>query len=81
MTINLELPPDVEARFLAEAQHKGVPVAEVIQAHLVRSRAPAAEPSAMTPEQRAKALDELFDNMAVPAGIQEAAFHRENWYR
>jgi hypothetical protein len=34
MTITLELPPDLEARFLAEANATGVPVSEVVRAHL-----------------------------------------------
>ena len=30
MTITLELPPDLEARFVAEAKAMGVPVEEVV---------------------------------------------------
>ena len=32
--ITLDLPPDLEARFLAESKAQGLPVAEVIKAHL-----------------------------------------------
>ena len=34
MTITLELPPDLEERFLAEAKAKGVPIGEVVKAYL-----------------------------------------------
>jgi hypothetical protein len=37
--------------------------------------------SPLSLEQRVEALDELFDSIKVPAGVQEGAFHRENWYR
>ena len=81
MTITLELPPEIEARFVAEARDKGVPVVEIVKAHLIRSNAPVPDAAAMmSPGEREKALDELFDSVPTPAGIREEAFHRENWY-
>ena len=40
MTITLELPPEVEARLLAEAQNKGVPIGEVIKDYLIQHAPP-----------------------------------------
>jgi hypothetical protein len=34
MTITLELPPDLEARFLAEAKAKGLPIGDVVKSYL-----------------------------------------------
>jgi hypothetical protein len=81
MTVTLDLPPEIEARFIAEARQKGVPVAEVIKGHLVLSHSPVSDAPKMTAEERERALDEFFDSVDAPTGIQEAAFHRENWYR
>jgi hypothetical protein len=39
VTITLELPPDLEARFLAEAKAKGVPIGEVVKAYLYHAPA------------------------------------------
>jgi len=35
MTITLELPPEIEARIVAEARDRGVPVADVIRDRLI----------------------------------------------
>jgi hypothetical protein len=37
MTITLELPPEFEARFVAEASAKGVSVGEVVSAYLIHA--------------------------------------------
>ena len=53
MTITLDLPPDLEARFAAEDKTKGLPVDEVVTAHLYRTpplRA-SGQPSAMDVEK------------------------------
>jgi hypothetical protein len=81
VTITLELPPELESQLVAEASDKGIPLAEVIRLHLAMSHASGVRTGQMTTLQRERALDELFDSMAAPAGIRESAFHRENWYR
>jgi len=81
MTVTLDLPPDVEARLIAEAEHKGVPVSEVIKAHLSVAQPSDGALAEATSAERDGALDELLDSLDVPSGVREAAFHRENWYR
>ena len=81
MTVTIKVPPEVEKRLIAEAQRKGVSVGEIVTAYLVQSAFPPLEASSMNPKEREKALDALFDNLSVPTGIQDGAFHRENWYR
>ena len=82
MTITLELPPEVEAQFLAEAREQGVSLSEIVQAHLIRSHSLAeGVPSRLGIEEKERLLDELFDDIDAPSGVQEGAFHRESWYR
>ena len=79
MTITLELPPEVEARLLAEAQNKGVPVGEVIKAYLIQQAPPLKQQ--MSAEELDQALDEIADSL--PKGIpplSDEAMSRERIY-
>lgn len=80
MTITLDLPPEIEARFINEARDKGIPVADIVKAHLMREYAPGSVQHQIGPEEWDKQLDHLFDDLDAPAGVQEGAFHRKNWY-
>ncbi len=67
MTITLELPPEIEARFVAEAEAKGVPVDDVVKAYLIHHA-----PSVRPPKQLAsEEVDRRFDEAAdlIPEGI------------
>jgi hypothetical protein len=80
LTITLELPPDLEARLVAEAKAKGVPVDEVIKAYLYH--APHAR---STGRISAAELDRCFDEAAdvIPEGtapLSEEAVSRESIY-
>ena len=80
MTITLELPPELEARFLAEANAQGVPVVEVVKAYLYHV---APEPSSkpVTAEEVDRGLDEAAD--LVPESIpplSDQAMSRESIY-
>ena len=44
MTITVELPPDVESRFKAEAEGRGVSVAQLVEEFLVSHAFPASRP-------------------------------------
>ena len=81
MTVTLELPQEIESRLVAEARAKGVSLADVVTAHLIGNDPPSAESIRKTPEEWGHELDRMFDDVAVPTGISEGAFHRENWYR
>ena len=79
MTITLELPPEVEARLLAEAQNKGVPVGEVIKDYLIQHAPPLKQQ--MSAEELDQALDEIADSL--PKGIpplSDEAISRERIY-
>ena len=80
MTITLELPPDLEARFGAEATAKGVPVGEVVKAYLYQAP-PAPSPKRLTAEEVDRALEEAAD--LIPEGIpplSDVAMSRESIY-
>ena len=81
MTITLELPPELEARLVAEARAGGVPVADIVTAHLLqqaRAIIPAEQPTA-------EDVDQAFEEIAnmIPEGIPPIpgeALRRENLY-
>ena len=80
MTITLELPPDLEARFVAEAKAKGVPVDEVVRAYLYHA-APERSPTQLTAEEVDRGLEEAAD--LIPEGIpplSDEAMSRESIY-
>ncbi|MBI3682169.1 MAG: hypothetical protein HY235_17450 [Acidobacteria bacterium] len=80
MTITLELPPGLEARFVAEAKAKGIPVGEVVKAYLLRERATLSEPVQMSPEKWDKAWDELLDSLPDIPTLSDEAISRESIY-
>ena len=79
MNITLELPPEVEARFLAEAQNKGLPVGEIVKAYLIQHAPPPKQQ--MSSEELEQVLDEIADSL--PKGIPplpNEALSRESIY-
>ena len=80
MTITLELPPDLEARFLAEAKAKGVPIGEVVKAYLYHAP-PVLSPKQLTAQEVDAALDKAAD--LIPEGLpplSDQAMSRESIY-
>jgi hypothetical protein len=80
MTITLELPPDLEARFVAEAKAAGVHVSEVVRAYLDHA-VPRRNPNLLTVED----IDRAFDEAAgiIPEGVpplSDEAMSRESIY-
>jgi hypothetical protein len=67
MTITLDLPSELEARFIAEARDKGLPIAEGVKAHLLDQALAPVRPEQMTPEDIDKAFEEIAD--MIPENI------------
>jgi hypothetical protein len=67
MTITIELPPDLEARFVAEARAKGVPVGEIVKAYL--HTPPDHSPKQLTAAEVDKGLEEAAD--LIPDGVAQ----------
>src|SRR5579859_4373044 len=79
MTMTLELPPDLEARLVAEAKTIGVPVSEVVKARL--SALPAGETKLLTADEVDRAFGEAAD--LIPGGmppLSDEAVSRESIY-
>ncbi|MFN0171975.1 MAG: hypothetical protein ACKV22_36680 [Bryobacteraceae bacterium] len=79
MTITLDLPPEIEARFIAEAQATGVPVGEVVKAYLLQ-RTPPVSTMNLSLEEWDKAWDDLLDSMPDIPTLSDEAISRESIY-
>jgi hypothetical protein len=77
MTIRIELPPDIEAKYAAEACAKGVPLERYVRDHLI-AQAPA--PLDMTPQERARALREWAKSHRATPPLSDDAIRRESIY-
>jgi hypothetical protein len=80
MTITLELPPDLEARLLAEANERGLPVDEIVRSYLYHLR-----PAEPRRRLSAKEVDQGFEQAAdlIPEGVpplSNDAMNRESTY-
>ncbi|MBI4911042.1 MAG: hypothetical protein HY820_45955 [Acidobacteria bacterium] len=81
MTIRIELPPELEERFLAQARARGVSVGVCVEEFLARSIRPSMEPRQLSAED----VDRLFEEAAdlVPPGVpplSDEAMSREGIY-
>jgi hypothetical protein len=80
MTITLELPPDLEARFVAEAKATGVHVSEVVRAYLYDA-VPRPKPNRPSVDDIDRALEEAA--AIIPEGVpplSDEAMSRESIY-
>ena len=80
MTIMLELPPELEARFVAEATAKGVSVGEIVRAYLYHAP-PARNPKHLSADDVERGFEEAAD--LIPEGLpplSDEAMSRESIY-
>ena len=77
MTLRIDLPPDVEAKYVAEACAKGVPLERYVRDRLI-AQAPA--PPDMTPRERARALREWAKSHRATPPLSDDAIRRESIY-
>jgi hypothetical protein len=80
MTITLELPPDLEARFVAEATAKGISVGDLVKGYLYHVP-PVRSEKRLSAVDIQRGLDEAAD--MIPADIpllSDDAMSRENIY-
>ena len=80
MTVTLELPPGIEARFVAEAQAQGVPIDAFLKAYLIQNAPPVAgrEMSAEEWERQFRVWAESHDR-SIPR-LSDEAVSRESIY-
>ncbi len=51
-----------------------------MKAYLIHDH-PQGGAAVLSPVEFDRGVDELFDAIGAAEGVQEGAFHRENWYR
>jgi hypothetical protein len=80
MTITLDLPPEVEATFLAQAKERGVPLEAFLREYLIQ-HAPLAQSAKLNPDQWDQSFDEL--GSVIPDNtppLSDEALSRESIY-
>lgn len=85
MTVTLNIPPEVEAELVAEAESVGIPLEQFISRHLeLLGQATALldtlRGQVVRPEQLPDELDEWLDSFPSNPVLSEEALKRENWY-
>jgi hypothetical protein len=88
MTITLELPPDLEARFVAEAKATGVHVSEVVKAYLYHAvpgrnhKLPTVDEIDGAFEEAARIIPEAVPPLSDEAMSRETIYTRQDdWTR
>jgi hypothetical protein len=87
MTLTIEMPPDIEAGVLAQAQAEGVAVSDYLQ-NLVREQivaklgnsAPGRPAYELSPEEWGKQFETWADSFPAAPSIPDEALSRENLY-
>ena len=79
MTLNIELPPEVEASFAAQARAKGVSLDTFIRDYLIK-HALVIESRRMSANEIDEALEELAASMDAVPPLSEQAMSRESIY-
>jgi hypothetical protein len=80
MTVTLDLPPELEATFGAQARARGVPIDTFLVEYLIQ-HAPLMQPPKLSPDQWDQAFDEL--SALIPDNVpplSDEALSRESIY-
>jgi hypothetical protein len=80
MTIMVELPPEIEERFLAEARVRGLTLGAYVQEFLVRSGPATATTPALPTDELNRLLDEAADLVPSGPSLSDSAMSRESMY-
>jgi hypothetical protein len=79
MTVTIELPPEMEASLVAQAQAQGLPLPQYLQ-HLLREQIPAHAGVAGSPAERAAAWRESVKGLPHTPPLSDEAIGRESIY-
>lgn len=80
MTITVELSPEIEERFLAQARVRGLTLGAYVQEFLARSGPGAAPPPSISTEELNRLLDEAADLVPSSTPLSDHAMSRESIY-
>jgi len=79
MTVTIELPPEIEAGLLAQAEARGLPLPQYVQ-HLLREQFPAGAGAPSSPNERGAAWRESVRGLPHTPPLSDEAISRENIY-
>lgn len=80
MNITIDLPPDIEERFRAQARKRGVSLTAYVQEYLARSLDAEAPAHAISTEDLDRILDEAADLVPASLGLSDHAMSRDSIY-
>ena len=86
MTITVDLPPEAEAKLVAQAKARGLSLDAFLRSIITIQAAAMESVTSVQALRREgedldRAIDELFDTVQLRPGVGEGALRRENWYR
>lgn len=79
MTVTIQLPPDIEADLVAQAQAQGLDLAQYVE-HVLREQVPPRPGSALSPAERAEAWRQSTRDLPHTPPLSDDAISRENIY-
>jgi len=79
MTVTIEVPPDIEADLVAQAQAQGLGLPEYVE-HLLRDQVAVSAGSSLMPAQRATGWLESVKGLSHTPPLSDEAISRENLY-
>ena len=78
MTVTIELPPEIESSLVAQAEARGLPLAQYVE-YLLREQVPI-HAAALTPAERAAAWRESVKGLPNTPPLSDEAISRESIY-
>jgi hypothetical protein len=79
MTVTIELPPEIEADLAAQAEARGLPLAQYLQ-YLLRERVPVLSGVALSPGERAALWRESVKGLPHTPPLSDESISRESIY-
>jgi hypothetical protein len=79
MSVKIELPPEIEAHFAAQAEAQGIPLPEYLQ-HFLQEQAAADTGSTLSPAERAAVRRESVKGLPITPPLSDEAISRESIY-
>jgi hypothetical protein len=79
MTVTIQLPPDIEADIVAQAQAQGLDLAQYVE-HVLREQVPPRASATLSPAQRAEAWRQSTRGLPHTPPLSDDAISRESIY-
>jgi hypothetical protein len=79
MSVTVELAPEIEASYAAEAAAQGLPLSELLR-HVLEERVAATRPKMRTHEERARIWRESVKDLPHTKPLSDEAISRESIY-